>query len=198
MALKDFPLWKTLHIGGVPREEVLSWIPDSYVHRHGGEVRNKLQKRLRDCKGFRTEREPRELRLGRANLAGLEFKEGKNPTITEILARICFLGHQPCPPEVGPWLQKAYRNQPEDEDLDIAMDPLVSISEITGTMECHIFYLDKFDGQPRLELSSVGRVESVGPMYVLSHGYHYYPYGQQMVYGTRFEWDLVFVLGGRY
>ncbi len=161
--MKYFPIWKTIRIGGVTREELVTWIPPrAYYDRS-----RPLREELLDYDTFQTEKEQRSVRLGRASFSALGFTK---PTLfSQILVRIRELGHELCPAEVGPHLRRAYTDQPRDENINLAMEPFVrppskTITHINGKPvgpDNLIFYLDYNNiGQQRLELAWAGFPDS--------------------------------------
>ncbi len=80
-----------------------------------------------------------EVELVVASVAELGFKDGA--TRKDIYARAKELGLDLCPPEVGPQLRLQYTDQPKDEWLVIAMDP------ITGSDGfLNLFFVEHDDG----------------------------------------------------
>jgi hypothetical protein len=61
----------------------------------------------------------------------LGFKEGAK--LEQIYARAKQFGLDLCPAEVGPQLRLQYKDQPTDEWLTIAMEPVTNLEPITGS-----------------------------------------------------------------
>lgn len=157
--MKYFPIWKTIRIGGVTREELVTWIPPRAYYDRGRPLREELL----DYESFQTEKEQRYVRLARASFSDLGLT--RPALFSQILARIRELGHELCPAEVGPHLRRVYTDQPRGENMDLAMEPFVrppskTITHINGKPvgpDRLIFYLDYNNiGQQRLELGYVG------------------------------------------
>lgn len=64
-----------------------------------------------------------EIKLVRFSVAELGFKNAAYPE--QIYKRAGELGLELCPPEVGPQLRLKYKNQPVDEHIIVAMNPVV-------------------------------------------------------------------------
>jgi len=123
--VKGFPIWKSLTIGGVSRDELLKKLVDG-GHRVSNYARNIMEK-----KAFTTEKKRVTVGLVRETVKGLGFTE--NPTTAELFSCAQEHGLKLCPAEVGPHLRLVYGDQPVDEWNWIAMRP------ITGS-----------DGNPRV------------------------------------------------
>lgn len=85
--------------------------------------------------GFKVSRKEIEVDLVDISVIELGFRNGA--TLEEIHKRAIKLGFNLCPPEVGPQLRLQYKDQPEDEQLFIAMKP------ITGSDSgVYMFYVE--------------------------------------------------------
>lgn len=83
-------------------------------------------------------------------VAELGFKEGA--TLRDIYERAASLGLGLCPAEVGPQLRLQYKNQPEDEWLRVAMEPITDSGgdlDVFGVGRGHVgLWLHGSDGHP--------------------------------------------------
>ena len=114
--MKEFLVWRTLTIGGVPKDELQTRLGDGFfVSDWAEDVMSKPE--------FITALEPYEIHLARVKVKDLGFKE--EPTITELFARIREVGDL-CPAEVGPHLRIADKDQPKSTWYWVAMDPVTA------------------------------------------------------------------------
>ncbi|MEK7609164.1 MAG: hypothetical protein AAB476_01655, partial [Patescibacteria group bacterium] len=90
----EFPLWRTLTIGGVSKDELLRKLGDGFYI-------SDWAKGIMAQPGFTTLPQLTEIQLVKARVKDLGFTEP--PTTTELLARIRE-GGDLCPAEVGPHL----------------------------------------------------------------------------------------------
>jgi hypothetical protein len=115
----DLPTWKTVTLGTQPSvirlREALQTPPFAL-----GDAANEIV-----GKSLGGARETVSLVV--VAVSELGFDENGAP-LADILARARQLGFKLCPPEVGPALRLAYRDQPVGEFLHIAMKPLMAYS----------------------------------------------------------------------
>ncbi len=111
-----FPVWKTLTLGNPCSVKAYraSLLANSYeIGSYANEILNKVQ--VADTET--------EAKLVQVTVGELGFKN--SATYGEIVSRARELGLELCPAEVGPKLRLEYANQPKDEFLTVAMEPIV-------------------------------------------------------------------------
>ncbi len=112
---KTFPTWKTLTLRVYPTVDDLakaveaSW---STINTYAGHIMAKMP----------LAKEPIEYELVLAS--GPDLGITKDAKLTMIFAKASEHGLEKCPPELGPQLRREYSDQPKDEFLWIAMDPI--------------------------------------------------------------------------
>lgn len=124
----EIRVWRTLKLGTSTEEALRAALEQSrYI---GDWADNMLEKMSLDVAAKETE-----VDLVVLSLTQLGFRG--EPTFEEAYARAKSLGLSLCPNEVGPRLRLEYLNQPEDEWLNIAMEPVI----IRGNQQ-FVFFLD--------------------------------------------------------
>lgn len=128
----EFPVWKTIQIGGKSREQLLQELKAANcgVTSWAEDIMGK--------EAFTTLSEPESIDLARVEVRELGFT--KNPTTAEIWARIRELGHDVCPAEVGPHLRLQFSDQPKGDYFWVAME---AIADSGG--DPNIFFVDRLD-----------------------------------------------------
>ncbi len=145
----NLDIWKTIKLG-----TELKTVDDfrrqigNYSCRIGGLANNILGK-----PAFTISDEEFEVDLVIKSVAELGFPNGA--TLVQIYDRAISLGLELCPAEVGPQLRLQYLDQPKDEGLRIAMEP---IADSVGAL-----------GVFRVEYADVGRCLDAGHGHPDSH-----------------------------
>jgi hypothetical protein len=115
-----FPIWKTIIIGGVSKEELLKRLKQNgiYVSDWAKDIMRKS--------AFKTSAEPHEISFIRVKVAGLGFTGfTEMPTTTELFARAKEQGLDLCEAEDGPHLRLALVNQPKGDWFWVAMESII-------------------------------------------------------------------------
>lgn len=114
-----FPVWKTIRLG--------TGLKTANDFRRALETDGfKIGKWANDIIGrpsFTVATQKTEIELIRVCTAELGFNNGA--TCGDIYRQALRLGLKPCPNEVAPQLRLQYNNQPNDECLNIAMEPII-------------------------------------------------------------------------
>lgn len=113
-----FDVWQTITIGGKSKDELIATITNSgmFVSDWARDIMSK--------DAFVTLPEPRTVRLARCRVKDLGFT--KNPTTTQIFARIKEVGGELCSPEVGPHLRLHLKDQPKGDYFWVAMETITA------------------------------------------------------------------------
>jgi hypothetical protein len=118
-----FDVWKTLSLGTCKDAEALGQAikgADSQISDWSGDIMSKP--------AFTVSPEQTTIDLVKVSVAELGFPKGA--TRAQIYERGTELGLELCPPEVGPQLRLQYSDQPRNEWLLIAMEPItVSVGD---------------------------------------------------------------------
>lgn len=114
--IKGFPVWKSLTIGGVSRDELAKKLAD------GGHRVSDYAKAIMEKPAFKIVRNKTTVNLVRVTVRELGFTSG--PTFAEICERAKQHDLELCPAECGPHLRLSYTDQPMDEWNWIAMEPI--------------------------------------------------------------------------
>jgi hypothetical protein len=115
----DLPIWRTVALGaqpGVVRLREALQTPPFSLGDAASEIVGKSLGGAREVVG-----------LVVLSVSEIGFDEN-GATLADVHARARQLGFRLCPPEVGPALRLAYRDQPVGEFLHIAMKPIVARS----------------------------------------------------------------------
>jgi hypothetical protein len=116
MTAHQFPVWKELSYGGMTRNQLLKAFDTAGVFV-GIWARD-----IMGQKGFVTPKKPQVIRLAKAPLRDLGFTEPVG--WSGILARVAELGHDKCPPAVGPHTRLEDKGQARGDIYWFAMDPI--------------------------------------------------------------------------
>ncbi len=110
-----YPTFKTITLGTKTAKEYIEAIEKDFKL-------GSYAKQILESKGFSVSKKKISVDLVSPSVADLGFT--KDTPLREIYARANELGLDLCPPEVGLELRMEYRNQPMDEWIAIAMEPL--------------------------------------------------------------------------
>jgi len=117
--MPKFEVWKTIKLG--------TGIKDAEGFRNAlkdsGMQTNKYASHMLGRPEFVVAEKETEIDLVVVSLAELGFKDGARRD--QIYDRAKELGLELCPAEVGPQLRLQYKDQPIDESLSVAMEPIV-------------------------------------------------------------------------
>ncbi len=134
-AVGSFPIWKTIRLGtGLKSADDFR----NALKRAGMKIGNYADDILGKSAFTASETET-EVDLVNISVADLGFKN--SATLRDIYVRAQELGLQLCPAEVGPQLRLQYKDQPDDEWLRIAIEP---ITDSDGSL--HLFRVARHSG----------------------------------------------------
>ena len=127
---KNFQIWKTIRLGtGLQNACEFRGALKNGGFRIGDWGNNILGK-----PAFKVSPKETSIELVQVTVAELGFKDGA--TCKDIYERAIILGLELCPNEVGPQLRLQYKDQPKDEWLRIAMEPIIDSGDDLG-----VFYV---------------------------------------------------------
>jgi len=128
-----FKVWKTIKLGTCKDVGLLHATLKAYQYEIAESAENLLSK-----SSFTLSLTEEEIQLVNVSVADLGFSKDVNHG--EIYAKAKELGLELCPSEVGPQLRLQYKDQPKDEWLLIAMEPIVDSYGELGIfkIECYV------------------------------------------------------------
>jgi hypothetical protein len=149
MTINEFPVWKTIKIG-----TSLKTADDfrNSLRQAGFEVTDWANDML-GREAFTTSDTEKDVDLVVVSVAELGFKDGADRA--DIYMRAWQLGLWLCPAEVGPQLRLQYTDQPKDEVLLVAMEPILdSCGHLT------VFFVEEQGGSDLLLNARAGHATS--------------------------------------
>lgn len=133
-----FPIWKTIRLGtGLKTSADFR----KALKQSGCDIGD-WAKDILGKPAFTVSATETEVDLANVSVADLGFKNGAKRS--EIYDRAKELGLALCPAEVGPQLRLQYLDQPNDERLRIAMEPIADSGRVLG-----VFFVERYDGGDR-------------------------------------------------
>lgn len=131
---KSWPVWKTLRVGGVPKDELLKRL------KEGSYLVSSWAKNIIGQPLFTTSPEPAEVAFVRAKVRDLGFRT--RPTTPALFDRdrLAGLGLDFCQAEDGPHLRLALQDQPAGDLFWVVMEPITDSDGFPG-----VFYIERYD-----------------------------------------------------